>query len=47
MSNFGWAVIENIAILAAICFLVWLTESGWWALLAMFMNVRADKRGEA
>ena len=46
MSNFGWAVIENIAILGAICFLVWLTESAWWVLLAMFMNMRTDKNGE-
>ena len=38
MSPLGWAVLENIAILAAICFLVWLTESAWWALLLFFMN---------
>ena len=38
MSDLGWAVLENIAILAAICFLVWLTESAWWALLVIGMN---------
>ena len=38
MNDFGWAVIENIAILAAICFLVWLTNSYWWVLLVLFMN---------
>ena len=43
MSAYGWAVLENIAILAAICLLVWLTGSGWWALLTLFMNIRRDK----
>lgn len=38
MSPIGWAVLENIAILAAICFLVWFTESAWWALLVLGMN---------
>jgi len=38
MSDYGWVVIENISILAAICFLVWLTDSYWWALLVLFMN---------
>ena len=38
MSDLGWAVLENVAILAAICFLVWLTESAWWALLVLGMN---------
>lgn len=33
-----WAFIENIAIFAAICFLVWLTKSGWWALMLFFCN---------
>ena len=33
-----WAALENIAILAAICFLVWVTGSGWWALLMLFCN---------
>lgn len=38
MSDIGWAVLENIVIVAAICFLVWLTGSAWWALLAVFLN---------
>jgi hypothetical protein len=38
MNNLGWAVLENIALLAASCFLIWLTGSGWWVLLLMFMN---------
>ncbi len=46
MSSFGWMVIENIAILASVCFLVWLTGSGWWVLMAMFMNMRTYKKGE-
>lgn len=37
-SNPAWLYIENIAILAAICFLVWLTGSGWWALLLLACN---------
>ncbi len=38
MSNYGWLVLENIAILAAVCFLVWQTDSAWWVLLCGFMN---------
>ena len=34
----AWPFIENIALLAAICLLVWLTDSAWWALLLVFMN---------
>lgn len=39
------AYIENIAILAAVCFLVWATDSGWWALLMLWVNYpkKADK----
>jgi hypothetical protein len=38
MSDIGWMVLENIAILAVICFLVWSTGSGWWVLLVLGMN---------
>ncbi len=38
MSDVAWAVLENIAILSAICFLVWLTSSGWWVLLVLLCN---------
>lgn len=38
MSPIGWAVMENIALLAALCFLVWFTDSWWWALILLFMN---------
>ena len=40
MTNFGWAFLENIALLAAICFLVWATGSSWWALMLVFLNYR-------
>ncbi len=45
MSNYGWAIVENVALLTAICFLVWLTGSGWWALLLLLSNYtrRTDK----
>jgi len=33
-----WAFIENICILAAVCFLVWLTGSGCWVLLTLMAN---------
>lgn len=38
------AVCENIAIISAICILVWLTGSGWWALMLLLINIR---RGES
>lgn len=33
-----WAHLENIAILAAMCFLVWLTGSPLWCLLSFLFN---------
>lgn len=33
-----WAYIENIAVLAAVCFLVWATKNGWWCLLLAWVN---------
>lgn len=33
-----WAHLENVATLAAIVILVWLTKSVWWALLACNLN---------
>ena len=44
MTDWGWAVVENIALLAAMCFLVWLTGSGWWVLLLLFANVPKGKK---
>ena len=38
MNDKSWLIIENIAILVAVCFLVWATGSGWWALLILGMN---------
>jgi hypothetical protein len=38
MSDIGWAVLENIVIVCAICFLIWLTNSYWWALFILFGN---------
>ena len=32
------AVAENVAILAAVCFLVWLPGRGWGALVLVLMN---------
>jgi hypothetical protein len=29
---------ENVAIVAALCFLVWVTGSAWWALLLLLIN---------
>ena len=43
MSAWGWAIVENIALLAAMCFLVWHTDSAWWALLLIFLNYRTTK----
>ena len=43
MTNYGWAILENIAILAAICFLVWASESAWWGVLVLFMNTTRAK----
>lgn len=40
MSRTAWLVLENIALLAAMCFLVWATGNGWWCLLALFLNTR-------
>lgn len=44
MTDWGWAVVENIALLAAMCFLVWFTDSVWWVLLLMFANVPGKKK---
>jgi hypothetical protein len=33
MSNYGWSVLENIALIAASCFLYWYTDSLWSFLL--------------
>ncbi len=38
MTDFAWAVIENIAILAAMTMLVITTGSGWWCLLLLLCN---------
>lgn len=35
ISNFGWTIVENVVTISAMCFLVWLTDSGWWALLML------------
>jgi hypothetical protein len=35
-----WLIIENIALFATMCFLIWLTSSSWWALLLLLMNYR-------
>jgi hypothetical protein len=43
MTDKKWPIIENIAILAAVCFLVWATGSGWWALLMLGMNYWSSK----
>lgn|GEM_PF-3658093 len=47
MKNFDhdimWLTLENIVILCVICFLVWLTGSGWWILLAFFMNTTGER----
>ena len=43
MTDFAWAVIENIAILCAACFLIWLTGSGWWILLCVLCNTGTAK----
>jgi hypothetical protein len=40
MTDYGWSIVENIALLAAMCFLVWLTGSGWWALMLLLANYR-------
>ena len=34
---------ENIAILAAMVLLVWLTDSAWWALLLLCLNYPKSK----
>jgi hypothetical protein len=38
MTNLGWMVLENIAILMTICFLCWYFDTGWWALLILALN---------
>lgn len=35
------AVIENIVLILAMCFLVWLTGSGWWCLMLLGCNSSA------
>ena len=39
-----WYTIENIVILAVICFLVWLTGSAWWVLLVFLMKVVSERK---
>jgi hypothetical protein len=39
MTDYGWLVLENVALLGAMCFLVWLTGSYWWVLLLLFTNL--------
>lgn len=41
--NINWYVIENIAIISAMVFLVVTMESGWWALLLLFCNFSTKK----
>ena len=43
MTKLGWLVLENIALLAAGCFLCWYFESGWGALLFLVMNKWSSK----
>lgn len=43
-SDMIWYTIENIAILVAICFLVWLTGSAWWVLLVFLMNMTTERK---
>lgn len=43
MSDWGWAVLENIALLAAMCFLIWATNAYWWVLMLVFMNYPSRK----
>jgi len=43
-SDIIWYTIENIAILVAICFLVWLTGSAWWVLLVFLMNMTTERK---
>jgi hypothetical protein len=42
MDKVNWLVVENIAVLIAVCFLVWATGSGWWWLLLLFMNTTKE-----
>ena len=42
MTDYGWSIVENIALLVAMCFLVWLTGSGWWALMLLWANYRKN-----
>ena len=46
MKNYDmmWYTIENIVILVAICFLVWLTSSAWWVLLVFLMNTTTERK---
>lgn len=39
-------VIENIALIAAMAFLVWATSSGWWVLLCLFGNSSSAIRAQ-
>jgi len=43
MNNWSWAVLDNIAVLAAMCFLIWLTDIYWWALLLLFIKYPTTK----
>jgi hypothetical protein len=42
MHKVNWSVIENIGIVAAICFLLYATDTGWWWLLLLFMNTTKE-----
>ena len=43
-SDMMWYTVENIVILVAICFLVWLTGSVWWVLLVFLMNTTFERK---
>ena len=44
MSDYAWSVVENIVVLIAMCFLIWLTDTYWWVLLLLFMNSPTSKK---
>ena len=34
----GWLILENIAILICMGFLIWYTENQWWWLMLLMLN---------
>ena len=38
VSTLKWLIIENIAILSCMCFLIWYTENQWWGLMLLMLN---------